>query len=226
MPNPQLMIGDDHGLVADGLRLLLEPHYRMAGVFGDGTTLVRAALERRPDLILSDIRMPGLNGLQVCEGIRAAWPEARVVILSMYHSVAYLRRAEALGARGFLSKDSAGAELLKALRVVLGGGTYFQVPAGEISPTATGPRPGLETLPSETLTVRQREIVLLVAQGFSAKEVAARIGISPRTVEFHKHRMMRELGLRSSSELVAYAIRSYPAELGETWPPAGGHGRS
>lgn len=224
MPKTQLMIGDDHGLVAEGLRLLLEPHYQMAGVFGDGTALVRAALERRPDVILSDIRMPGLNGLQVCEEIRAAWPEARIVIISMYHSAAYLRRAEALGARGFLSKDSAGEELLKALRIVLGGGTYFQAPAGGDSLAAPGARPGLEKPPPETLTVRQREIVLLVAQGLSAKEVAARIGISPRTVEFHKHRMMRELGLRSSSELVAYAIRSYPAELGETWYPGAGGG--
>ncbi len=205
MNRPRVLLADDHRIVAEGLRSLLEPQFDLVGVVEDGRAMIDAARELRPDVIVADIAMPHLNGLDALAKLKSEDPKVRVVFLTMHGELAYARRALAEGAAGFVLKHSAPAELVTAIRTALEGKTYVTPSmAGDLF-RSSARDPGAE--PVETLTPRQREILQLLAQGRSAKEIAAVLDISTRTVEFHKYRMMEILGLRTTAELVHFAIK-------------------
>lgn len=204
MSRPRVLVADDHRILAEGLRALLEPEFELVGIVGDGRELVAAGKELRPDAIVADITMPSLNGIEAAGQLRQAGVTAKVVFLTMHGDVAYARRALEAGAVGFVLKHSAPTELVTALREALRGRTYVTpLIAGELLHSYQGGH----AQPQE-LTGRQREVLQLCAEGLSAKEVAAVLKISKRTAEFHKARLLETLGLRSTAELVHYAIRN------------------
>jgi DNA-binding NarL/FixJ family response regulator len=215
MSKPRILIADDHQILAEGLRGLLEPEFEVVGVVADGRELVAAAKKQRPDVIVADITMPSLNGIDAAVQLRQAGVDARVVFLTMHHDVAYARRAMEAGASGFVLKHSVSSELVTAVRQSLRGQTYLTpMIAGELLESyregASRPHSGVSGphTPVWRLTPRQREVLQLVAEGRSAKEVAAELRISTRTAEAHKARILETLGLRTTAELVQYAIRN------------------
>lgn len=206
-PRARLLLADDHRIVAEGLRTLLAPEFDLVGIVEDGRALLEAAVRLRPDVIVADISMPQLNGIDALVQLRRENPQVRVVFLTMHAEIAYARRALEAGAAGYVLKHSATAELVAAIRAALAGKTY-------LTPTlAGGVLQALREDPSRTrepvaaLTPRQREILQLVAEGHSAKEIAASLAISTRTVEFHKYQMMENLGVRTNAELIHFAIK-------------------
>lgn len=204
---PRVLLADDHRLVAEGLRSLLAVEFEVVGMVEDGRALIEATRTLRPDVVVADITMPQLNGIDALASLRKDSPGIKVVFLTMHQEVAYARRALEAGASGYVLKHSASAELIAAIRAALAGKTYLTPAlAGEVlqslrhgSPTAGDP--------VARLTVRQREILQLLAKGRSAKDIAAALAISTRTVEFHKYQMMEALGLHHSAELVHFAIK-------------------
>ena len=206
-PRPRVLLADDHRLVAEALKSLLASEFELLGVVEDGRALVAAAKQLHPDVIVADITMPHLNGLDALLQLRKDNPNVKVVFLTMHKDVAYARRALESGASGFVLKHSAPAELLDAIRAALGGKTYLTPAlAGEVL-QAMKRAPQTANDPVASLTPRQREILQLFAEGRSAKEIGAALGISARTVEFHKYQMMDSLGLHANAELVHFAIK-------------------
>lgn len=204
---PRILLADDHRMVAEGLRSLLTPEFDLLGVVEDGRALIEAAKKLRPDVIVTDISMPQLNGIDALPLLKKNHPGVKVVFLTMHREVAYARRALDAGAAGYVLKHSAPAELISAIRAALGGQTYITPElAGEVF-HAIRQEPGRVGDPAGKLTPRQREILQLLAEGGSAKEIAAKLGISVRTVEFHKYQMMEALRLHNSAELIHFAIR-------------------
>ena len=204
---PRVLLADDHRLVAEALKSLLAPDFELVGMVEDGRALVQAAQALRPDVIVADITMPHLNGIDALLELRKGGDRTPVVFLTMHRDVTFARRALEAGASGFVLKHSAPAELVTAIRAALDGKTYVTPAlAGEVSRAAQGGAPATAD-PVASLTARQREILQLLADGCSAKDVARRLEISPRTVEFHKYQMMETLGLQSSVELIHFAIK-------------------
>lgn len=207
MSRPRILIADDHQILAEGLRGLLEPEFEVVGSVADGRELLAAARKHRPDVIVADVTMPALNGIDAAVQLRDVGLKAKVVFLTMHRDVAYARRAMEAGAAGFVLKHSVASELVTAVREALQGRTYVTpLIAGELLQSYregdSGPRG-----PVDRVTARQREVLQLVAEGRSAKEVAALLKISTRTAEAHKARILEALGLRTTAELVQYAIR-------------------
>jgi DNA-binding NarL/FixJ family response regulator len=207
MSKPRILLADDHPILAEGVRRLLEPEFEVVDVVADGRELVAAARKHRPDVIVADVTMPSLNGIEAAVQLRDLGVEARVVFLTQHRDVAYARRAVEAGAAGFVLKHSAATELLTAVREALRGQTYVTpLIAGELLHSYgegdSGPQGS-----AHRLTARQREVLQLVAEGRSAKEIAAVLKISTRTAEFHRARLMEALGLQTTADLVQYAIR-------------------
>ena len=204
---PRVLLADDHRIVAEGLKSLLARDFELVDVVEDGRALVAAARKLRPDAIVADITMPHLNGLDALTQLKKDNPAVKVVFLTMHQEVAYARRALEAGASGFVLKHSAPAELVTAIRAALNGQTYITPAlAGEVFQSLhEGPKATAD--PIAKLTPRQREIIQLLAEGRSAKEIADTLGISARTVEFHKYQMMEALRLQNSAELVRFAIK-------------------
>ena len=203
-----MLVADDHQILAEALRGLLEPEFDVVGVVADGRELVAAARNLRPDVIVADITMPLLNGIEAAVQLRDLGVEAKVVFLTMHRDVAYARRALEAGAMGFVLKHSVASELITALRAALQGRTYVTpMIAGELlqsySEANSGPRDSIQRL-----TARQREVLQLFVEGRSTKEVAAVLKISIRTAEAHKAHILEALGIRNTAELVQYAIRN------------------
>jgi DNA-binding NarL/FixJ family response regulator len=213
MKIPRLLLADDHRVVAEGLRGLLDPHFEVVGVVSDGRELVAAAKTLDPDVVVLDVSMPSLNGIEAARELRDAGLRAKVVFLTMHREVTYAARAMEAGASGFVLKHSAPSELVTAIREALRGGTFITPRiAGELFDTVRGRGPGgAEAL--DELTHRQREVLQLVAEGRSAKEIASILGISRRTAEFHKARLMEALGVQNTAELIQYAIRTGVSSL-------------
>jgi len=213
MKQARVLLADDHLMVAEGLKSLLTNDFDLVGVVEDGLALVEAAKKTRPDVIVADITMPRLNGLDAVAELRKEMPKAKVVFLTMHHEPAYARRALDAGASGFVLKHSAPTELVAAIRAALDGKTYLTPAlAGEVfQQIRRDPQAGKD--PVSQLTLRQREILKLVAEGRSAKEIAATLSISARTVEFHKYQMMETLGVQNSAELVHFAIKHGIVEI-------------
>jgi DNA-binding NarL/FixJ family response regulator len=202
----RVLIADDHRLMAEGLKRLLDPEFELVGLVEDGRALVEAAARLKPDVIVADITMPRLNGLAAIPLLKKDNPGARVIVITMHRETAYARRALEAGASGFVLKSSAPDELITAIHAVLAGRTFVTPEvASELSAADGRARaPSGETAAS--LTPRQREVLQLLAAGKTAKEIAALLGVSTRTVEFHKYKMMEALGLRTGAELVRFAF--------------------
>ena len=204
----RVLLADDHRMVAEGLKSLLGAEFELVGVVEDGRALIEAAKKQRPDVIVADIAMPHLNGLDALEQLKRDNPRVKVVILTMHREVSYARRALELGAAGFVLKHSAPAELLSAIHAALEGTTYITpAVAGEVIHAFQRDKDASGTPTAAELTPRQREILQLLAEGRSAKEIASALGISPRTVEFHKYQMMESLHIHSNAELTHFAIK-------------------
>lgn len=205
---PRVLLADDHRLVAEALKSLLAPDFDLVGVVEDGRELVQKARELRPDVIVADIGMPQLNGIDALIRLRKNGDQTPVVFLTMHRDASFARRALDAGASGFVLKHSASTELITAIRAALSGRTYLTPQlAGEVL-SAMREGPDHAGHPAEALTLRQREVLQLLAQGLSAKEISTALGISARTVEFHKYEMMERLGIRTSAELILFAIKN------------------
>jgi DNA-binding NarL/FixJ family response regulator len=208
-----VLLADDHLMVAEALRSLLSPDFELVGVVEDGRAMLEAAGRLRPDVIVADVTMPHLNGIDALVRLRQDGSRVPVVFLTMHHDVAFARRALEAGASGFVLKHSASVELVVAIRAALEGRTYLTpVLAGEVL-EAMQQGPDQAGDPLALLTPRQREVLHLLAEGRSAKEIAASLSISPRTVEFHKYQMMETLGIHTNAELIHFAIKHGLVEL-------------
>lgn len=208
-----MLLADDHQIVAEGLKGLLTPEFELLGVVKDGRELVKEAKKLRPDVIVADITMPRLNGIDALEQLKKNDPRVRVVFLTMHREVAYARRALEAGASGFVLKHSAPDELVMAIRAALNGQKYITpVLAGEVL-ASVQKDPESSKDPVASLTPRQREILQLLAEGKTAKEIATILDISTRTVEFHKYEMMQAAGIHNSAELIHFAIKHGIVEI-------------
>jgi DNA-binding NarL/FixJ family response regulator len=210
---PRILVCDDHLLVAEALKSLLAPEFDLVGVVEDGRALLDAASTLRPDVIVADVSMPHLNGIDALVQLRQSGDCTPVVFLTMHRDVTFARRALEAGASGFVLKHSAPVELVAAIHAALEGRTYLTPQlAGEVLDSMKQ-GPGGVVDPVVSLTPRQREILQLVAEGRSAKEIASTLSISTRTVEFHKYQMMETLGLHTNADLVHFAIKHGLVEL-------------
>jgi len=204
MTKPRILLADDHRMVTEGLKFLLTEEFELVGIVEDGRAMVAAARKLRPEVIVADISMPQLNGLDALATLKRDNPDVRVVFLTMHRDAAYARRALEAGASGFVLKHSAPAELVLAVRAALQGRTFITPDlAAEVLRTPNEK----DTNPLAALTPRQREILQLLAEGKSAKVIAAALGLSARTVEFHKYTLMDALGMENSAELIRFAIK-------------------
>ena len=212
MTKPRLLIADDHKIFAEGLKRLLNADFDIVGVVADGRELVAAAEKLRPDVIVVDISMPMLNGIEAVRQIKKVHPEIKVVFLTMHPDAAYAANAFKAGASGYVLKHSAPDELITAIREGLKGRTYVTpLIAGKLLHSyESGSHSEVDTVLS--LTSRQREVLQLLAEGHSAKEIAAILNISTKTVEYHKYRMMEDLGIKTAAELIRYAVKQGIAE--------------
>ena len=206
---PKVLIADDHTLVAEACKKLLESEYEIVATVGDGRTLVRAVAQYRPHLLIVDVAMPLLNGLDAVQQAKGLAPSIKAIFLTMHHDADLAAEAFRRGASGYLLKTCAASELVVAVREVLRGKSY-------LSPTIAKDtvdfllRQGKKLVDeADKLTDRQREVLQLLAEGKCMKEVAAVLNVTPRTVAFHKYRMMEALSVRSSAELIQYAIRNH-----------------
>jgi DNA-binding NarL/FixJ family response regulator len=209
----RVLLADDHLLVAEALKSLLAPDFDLVGVVEDGRALIEAARTLRPDVIVTDVTMPNLNGIDAMIQLRQSGDRVPVVFLTMHRDAGFARRALDAGASGFVLKHSAVAELVSAIRAALEGKTYLtsQLAGEVIESMKQGPAPAGAQVSS--LTTRQREVLQLLAEGRSAKQIASSLAISPRTVEFHKFQLMETLGLHTNAELIHFAIKSGLVEL-------------
>ncbi len=207
MKRHRILIADDHRLFADGLRVLLEPEYEVVGLVQDGKELIEAARKLQPDVIVTDVSMPSLSGLEAAEQIRQLGIASRVIVLTQHREVIYAKRALEVGAVGYLLKHAASSELVAAVREAIQGRTFISpMIAGELFESY---RHEGEIKDSHGhLTARQLEVVKLVAEGYSAKQIASTLKISVRTAEAHKANALDALGFKSTAELVQYAIRN------------------
>tara|TARA_R110002096_G_scaffold19654_12_gene65535 strand:- start:5137 stop:5778 length:642 start_codon:yes stop_codon:yes gene_type:complete len=198
---PRVLLADDHAMVLDGLRRILGEDYEIVDAVTDGHALVDAYRRHRPDAAIVDISMPGLNGIDAMRKILATDPAARIIVLTMHNGREYAAAALRGGARGYVIKAAAADELVLALRTSLRGKCY-------VSPTVSGELlAASEHEPAPDLTVRQREVLQLMVEGHRVKTIAKMMHVSPKTVEYHKYRLMKQLHLRTTAEAVQYAIR-------------------
>jgi DNA-binding NarL/FixJ family response regulator len=206
MKKPRVLLADDHRIVAEGLRSLLEPEFDLVGAVEDGRALIAAVEELQPDVAVVDVSMPKLNGIEAVRQIKQKNKRIKIVFLTMHPDVAYAASAFEAGASGYVLKHSAPAELVMAIKEALEGRTYVTPRiAGELMHAY---REGT-TRPNglAEITPRQREVLQLLAEGRSTKEIASTLVISTRTVEFHKYRMMEDLGIKTVAELIRYAVK-------------------
>lgn len=205
-PAARLIIADDHLLLADACKHLLEPEYEVVDVVTDGRSLVKAALALKPDLIILDIAMPRLNGLDAGEQIKQKLPATKLLFLTMNSAAEVAAEAFRRGAVGYVLKQSAAEDLLAAIRKVVQGDSYLSPLIARETVTFLLNQ-GKPRSDERRITKRQSEILQLLAEGMSMKEVADVLDLKPGTVAFHKYRMMETLGVRSNAELLEYAIK-------------------
>jgi DNA-binding NarL/FixJ family response regulator len=199
----RVLLAEDHGLVAEAFEKLLEPEFQVVGMVGDGQALLRMARERKPDVVLLDLYMPGGDGLVAGEVLKRLMPRIKIVVVTVNDDVKTARGALSRWAAGYVLKRSMGAELTKAVREVMRGGKYVTPALGK----ELGEGNGLGTKPERVLTTRQRQVLNLLAGGCTMKEAAAILHVTARTVAFHKYRIMREFGVKTNTQLVQFAMR-------------------
>ncbi len=205
MQRPRILLADDHALMLDGFSNLLKPKYAVVGTVEDGKALVEAALRLSPDLIILDITMPILNGIDAAREIRKRLPQVKILFVTMHTSPTYLQAALEAGANGYAVKSSGRSEILAAVEKVLEGSRYITPGIGGPGVEGSGNDPA-RAAASLRLTARERQILQLTAEGKSRKEVAYALAISEKTVAFHKDNLKRKLGLRSTAQLTRYAL--------------------
>lgn len=207
MLTTKVLLADDHAVVAQGLESLLKKSFDLVGVVHDGHALVDAAEKLRPDVIVTDISMPGLNGLDAIGQIRARRPGAKIVVLTMHRDTQLAVEAFRAGASGYVLKVSPAEELIRAIAEVAEGKGYVtSLLAKDLIAILLEARG--QASDGSPLTPRQREVLQLIAEGRTMKEVAAILNISPRTAESHKYEIMQVLGVETTAALIQYAIRS------------------
>lgn len=208
MTRPRILMADDHSLVLAGLRKLVEAEGEVVGTVEDGRTLVEEAQKVRPDIILLDISMPLLNGLDAARQLTKLVPEAKLIFLTMHATPTYATEAFKAGASGYLIKRSAASELKQAIQAVIRGQHYMTplITKDVLAATLHRPEGQMRQRPMAMLTPRQREVLQLVAEGKSTKAIATLLHISVKTVEFHKARVMDLLDLHSTADLTKYAV--------------------
>jgi DNA-binding NarL/FixJ family response regulator len=206
---PRILIADDHTLVAEACKKLLEPEYDVVGTVSDGRALVRAAAELKPHLIIVDVAMPILNGLDAGQQVKEFLPSVKLVYLTMNHDADLAAEAFRRGASGYLLKTCAASELAIAVREVLRNKSYLSPMIAKDTVDFLLRQDKRLIDEQERLTERQREVLQLLAEGKCMKEVAGVLNITTRTVAFHKYRIMEVLNAKSSAELVSYAIRNH-----------------
>lgn len=207
MRRARVLLADDHRIVAEGLRGILEPEFELVGIVEDGRALVEAVEKLQPDVVVADVSMPLLNGIEAMRQFKKKYKNIAVVFLTMHTDVMYAAEAFEAGASGYVLKHSASSELVTAVSNAYKGRTYITpLLAGKLLQfhKQKSQEPSEE---SARLTGRQREVLQLLAEGHSVKEIATILGISSKTVEFHKYTMMENLGLKTSAELVRYAVK-------------------
>ena len=205
-----ILLADDHHIVRQGLRALLEaePEFAVVGEAANGLEAVQMVERLQPDILLVDVMMPGLSGLEAARQVRERFPKTEVVVLSMHSSEAYVLQALRNGAMGYVLKDSDATALVKAVTEVHAGRRYLSPPLSDVIIDAYVNRSRETTLDIyETLTNREREVLHMAAEGLTNADIGTRLGISPRTVEIHRTNMMRKLGLHSEHELIRFALR-------------------
>ena len=206
MNRPRILLADDHTILLEAFRQLLTPANDVVGTVSNGRALLEAAEKLRPDVIVLDISMPQLNGIEACRQLQPKLPDTRWVFLTVNEDPDLALEALRLGASGFLLKNSAASELFAAIQMALEGRRY-------ITPLLTKGEPlgvFLKRAPhlhDDKLTARQREVLQLLAEGRLMNEVADVLGVTPRTVAFHKYTIMEQLGLKTSAELIQYAVK-------------------
>ncbi len=206
-PKPRVLVADDHALIVEGLRRILESSFDIVGVASNGLELVAQAEQLKPDVVLLDIGMPILNGMEASRQIRKLVPDAKLIFLTQKSDQSYVHVAFRIGASGYVLKQSLASELIPALNEVLAGRFYVtQLVSKDIPQALLNPNRNPSELFGRSLTGRQREVLQLVAEGKTGKEIASILKISPKTVEFHKSGIMEELGIRTTAELTRYAI--------------------
>ena len=207
MKRPRVILADDHTLILEALKNMLEPEFEVVGIFGDGLALMEGAPALNPNVIVLDIGMPAMNGLNAGQRLKQTIPRVKLIYLTMNHDPDMAGEAFRLGASAYLLKNSAATELQKAIREVVRGGYY-------VTPLMTKGMHGsfIQNFKLRKslspLTLRQKEVLQLLAEGRSMKEIAFVLNVSPRTVAFHKYTMMEHLSIRSNAELIEYAMRS------------------
>ena len=207
MPPPRVMLADDHTILVEAFRKLLEPQYEVVGTVADGRALVETAPKLKPDVIIVDIAMPLMNGLEAGLRLKELMPSVKLIFLTMNEDPDLAVDAIHSGGSGYLLKSSAASELMQAIQLALKGKSYVtpQIARGLHKSFIKGPRPKTR---AKSLTPRQREVVQLLAEGKSMKEVADVLKVTPRTVAFHKYQIMEELSLRTTADLIQFAIKS------------------
>jgi DNA-binding NarL/FixJ family response regulator len=207
MRRARILVADDHSIILAGVRSLVEPAWELIGHVQDGGSLVETALKLRPDLIIVDIGLPVLNGIDAAKQIRKAWPEAKILFLTMHANLMYFRGAMRAGGSGYVLKSSAAEELQPAIRRILKGQVYVSAAFGpdafEILQTPSG-RPATSTA---QMTARQRQVLQLVAEGRTNNEIAEILKVTVKTVQFHRGQIMRKLGVHSAVKLTQFAVR-------------------
>jgi two-component system, NarL family, response regulator NreC len=205
MPRPKLLLADDHRIVAQAIANYLRDECELVGIVENGMQLIEAARKLKPDIIISDISMPVLSGVEALRRLRKMGIEARVIFLTMYTEASLASSALEAGVSGYLPKNAAGEELVTAIREVMSGKVYLSPQIARDVLTSLTENAGKL---GKALTGRQCDVLRLIANGLNVKQIAAELEISPRTVETHKYEMMHNLGVQSVAELVHYAIRS------------------
>jgi two-component system response regulator NreC len=205
-----IVLADDHHVVRQGLRALLEAEtdFSVLGETGDGLDALRLVEQLNPNVLVLDLMMPGLNGLEVARQLARRSPATRIVILSMYSNEAYVLEALGNGASAYVLKDSNSADLVHAVREVAAGRRYLSPPLSDRAIEAYQEKAKAATLDKyDMLTTREREVLQLVAEGHTSTDIAARLGISSRTAEAHRSNLMHKLGIHTQADLIRYALR-------------------
>lgn len=218
MPKPRILIADDHKIVLEGLKGLLKEEFDVVEVVEDGRELLEATDRLRPDVIVADISMPNLNGIEAVRQIKKSNGNVKVVLLTMHPEVVYARSGFEAGASGYVLKHSAPDELIIAIREALEGRTYVTplIAGGLLQSYLEGTQRKEES--SSPLSSRQREILQLLAEGHTLKDISEILHVSPKTVEYHKYRMMEILGIDTSAGLVRYAMKQGVPEPSDLLP--------
>jgi DNA-binding NarL/FixJ family response regulator len=207
MNRPRVLLADDHTLLLEAFRKLLEPECDVVGTATDGRAVLDMAERLKPDVVVMDIAMPLLNGLDAGQQLKQLMPDVEIIFLTVNEDPDFAAEAFRVGASGYVLKGSAASELFQAIREVLQGKTYLTPLVSADGVLASQRRSG-RGLSSRQLTSRQREVLQLLAEGHSMKEAAEILNVRPRTVAYHKYRIMNELGVETNAELVQYAVKS------------------